>query len=63
MFFEWFERSPELPGHWTLVTAAEHQVTANLGSQANLNSIFITLKFSFYFPPEHCHLYLLKKAG
>ena len=43
MFFEWFERSPELPGHWTLVTAAEHQVTANLGSQANLNSFFITL--------------------
>ena len=45
---------------WTLdsVTAAEHQVTANLGSQANLNSILITLEFSFYLLlPENSHLY------
>ena len=38
MYFEWFERSPACwPGHWSLVTASEHQVTANLGAQADIS--------------------------
>ena len=40
MYFEWFERSPMLAWTQSPVTASEHQVTANLGSQANLNLQF-----------------------
>ena len=34
MYFEWFERSPMLAWTQSPVTASEHQVTANLGSQS-----------------------------
>ena len=37
MYFEWFERSPMLAWTQSPVTASEHQVTANLGSQADIS--------------------------